>query len=106
MNLRLPRRVISTGPRSAASTTSPDLLLKSVREKCANGISLNGRFSRYHDFSYFSYLWCTDQTRFLVKRNTLENQRSINWLLHRKNPAASNPRMAPRLPVACAGGRL
>ena len=39
-NLRLPRRVMSTGPRNAASTTSPDRLLRSVREKLATGTAL------------------------------------------------------------------
>ncbi|SJM33200.1 hypothetical protein BQ8482_340096 [Mesorhizobium delmotii] len=34
-NLRLPRLVMSTGPRNAASTTSPDLLPRSVRVKLA-----------------------------------------------------------------------
>src|SRR5215470_2267605 len=95
MNLRLPRWVISTGPRKAASTTSPDRLLKSVREKCANGISLNREARRYHDFSYFSYLRVSIKGDFFGKTKVhLKNHCSINNLHAWKEPAG-DPWIAP-----------
>src|SRR5712671_5693820 len=96
MNLRLPRCVISTGPRKAASTTSPDRLLKSVREKCAQGYLLKRDIPRYHDFSYFSYLWVPIKRDFLAKRNTPENQCSINGLHGSQKHVGQRSRHSPR----------
>src|SRR5712691_8733953 len=56
-NLRLPRRVISTGPRRAASTTSSDRLFRSVREKWA----MRGRFQN----GVFRYSACLSDGAFL-----------------------------------------
>src|SRR5712691_9277072 len=56
-NLRLPRRVISTGPRRAASTTSSDRLFRSVREKWA----MRGRFQN----GVFRYSACPSDGAFL-----------------------------------------
>jgi hypothetical protein len=55
--------VISTGPRKAASTTSPDRLLRSVREKFAIDIPSSGIISHYQYNSYFSYVMHVGQAR-------------------------------------------